>query len=59
MSFFGFTSAPVDVEVRFNGEDERKQVEVKGEKDRKEVCPVYYDGENVEGQVRCSSQSLE
>ncbi|KAL1408406.1 Vacuolar protein sorting-associated protein 26B [Vanrija pseudolonga] len=50
-SFFGFSSAPVDVEIRLNGEDKRKQVEVKGEKDRKELCPVYYDGESVDGQV--------
>lgn len=51
MSFFGFTSAPVDVDIRLTGEEERKQVEVKGEADRKEMCPVYYDGESVEGQV--------
>lgn len=50
-SFFGFASAPVDVEIRLSGEDDRKQVEVKGEHDKKELCPVYYDGESVEGKV--------
>lgn len=51
-SFFGFAAAPVDVEIRLRGEEERKQVELKGEKDRRELCPVYYDGESVDGQVR-------
>lgn len=50
-SFFGFASAPVDVEIRLAGEDERRIVEVKGDKDRKELCPVYLDGESVDGQV--------
>lgn len=50
-SFFSFASAPVDVEIRFTGEDERKQVEIKGDKEQKEQSPVYYDGESVEGQV--------
>lgn len=50
-SFFGFASAPVDVEIRLNGEDDRKQVEAKGDHDKKELCPVYYDGESVEGKV--------
>lgn len=51
-SFFGFAAAPVDVEIRLRGEEERKQVELKGERDRRELCPVYYDGESVDGQVR-------
>lgn len=50
-SFFGFASAPVEVEIRLNGESDRKQVEVKGDHDKKELCPVYYDGESVEGKV--------
>lgn len=49
-SFFNF-AAPVEVDVKLEGEQERKQVEIKGEKDRKEMCPVYYDGESVVGQV--------
>jgi hypothetical protein len=51
MSFFGFAGAPVDVEIRLAGEDERKIVEVKGEKEGKEMCPVFFDGESVEGSV--------
>ncbi|KAG8933895.1 Vacuolar protein sorting-associated protein 26B [Tulasnella sp. 417] len=46
-----FFAQPVDVEVRLEGEENRKQVEVKLEKDRKEAYPVYYDGEAVAGQV--------
>jgi vacuolar protein sorting-associated protein 26 len=47
-----FFSSPVDVDVRLEGEDVRKQVESKAEKDRPVSCPVYYDGESVSGQVR-------
>ncbi|KAG8902119.1 Vacuolar protein sorting-associated protein 26B [Tulasnella sp. 408] len=46
-----FFAQPVDVEIRLEGEENRKQVEVKLEKDRKEAYPVYYDGEPVTGQV--------
>lgn len=49
-SFFSFAS-PVDVEVRLDGDEGRRQVEVKVEKDRRERCPVYFDGESVKGQV--------
>ena len=34
------------------GEDVRKQIESKAEKDRPVSSPVYYDGESVSGQVR-------
>lgn len=53
-SFFGFAAAPVDVEIHFDGEEARKQVEIKGDKEKKELCPVYYDGESVGGQVSSS-----
>ena len=46
--FFG---PPVDVEIELDGEDERKQVEIKMEKDKTVRCPVYYDGESVVGKV--------
>lgn len=52
-SFFSFASQPVEVEIKLAGEDDRRTVEVKGEKDKKEICPVYYDGESVVGQVSC------
>jgi hypothetical protein len=47
-----FFSSPVDVDVKLEGEEIRKQIESKGEKDRPVSCPVYYDGESVSGQVR-------
>ena len=47
--FFG---SPVDVDITLEGEDSRKQVEVKLEKERRESCPVYFDGESVIGQVK-------
>jgi len=56
-SFFNFSAQPVEVEVKLVGEAERRQVEVKGEKDKKEMCPVYYDGEGVSGQV-CPDTSV-
>ena len=49
-----FFSSPVDVDVKLEGEELRKQVESKAEKDRPVSCPVYYDGESVSGQVRRS-----
>ncbi|KAK0544328.1 Vacuolar protein sorting-associated protein 26 [Tilletia horrida] len=50
-SFFSF-AAPVDVDVRLEGEEARKQVEVKFDKDRREKCPIYYDGENIKGLIQ-------
>ena len=50
-SFFNFAGQPVEVEIKLTGEAERRQVEVKGDKEKKEMCPVYYDGESVVGQV--------
>ena len=46
-----FFSSPVDVDIRLEGEDKRKQVELKLEKERRESCPVYFDGESVVGQA--------
>ncbi|KAG9054263.1 Vacuolar protein sorting-associated protein 26B [Serendipita sp. 407] len=42
---------PVDVEVRLEAEDARRQFDVKLEKDRRETLGVYLDGESVVGQV--------
>ncbi|KAG8922805.1 Vacuolar protein sorting-associated protein 26B [Tulasnella sp. 419] len=50
MASYWFAS-PVDVDIKLEGEDQRKTVEVKVDKDRKETNPVYYDGESVIGQV--------
>jgi hypothetical protein len=46
-----FFSSPVDIDVKLEGEEVRKQVELKLEKERKESCPVYYDGDSIVGQV--------
>lgn len=51
-SLFSFGQTPVEVEIKLAGEEQRKQVEVKGDKDQKAMCPVYYDGESVSGLVR-------
>ena len=53
-----FFASPVDVEVKLDGEDERKQVDMKSEKERIITCPVYYDGDSVSGQVRVNIWSL-
>lgn len=54
MSWLPSWQAGFDADILLTGEDERKVVEVKGEKDRRETCPVYYDGESVKGQVSCA-----
>lgn len=53
-NFFSFGS-PFEVDVRLENEEDRQIIEVKGEKDRKDKCPIYYDGESVRGQVSYSS----
>ena len=46
-----FFASPVDIDVRLEGEDDRKKVEIKADKEKMVSCPVYYDGESVAGQV--------
>jgi len=46
-----FFASPVDIDIRLEGEEVRKQVEIKLEKERRESCPVYYDGDSIVGQV--------
>lgn len=50
-----FFASPVDVEVNLDGEDDRKKVDMKSEKERVITSPVYYDGDPVSGQV-CAIQ---
>lgn len=52
-SWLPVLQAGLDADILLYGEDERRVVEVKGDKDpnRRESCPVYYDGEGVRGQV--------
>lgn len=47
-----FFTSPIDVEVKLEGEELRKKVDMKLEKEKTVSCPVYYDGESVSGQVR-------
>lgn len=46
-----FFSSAIDVDIKLEGEELRKQVEIKGEKEKNISCPVYYDGDSVTGQV--------
>jgi vacuolar protein sorting-associated protein 26 len=46
-----FFASPIDIDIRLEGEEERKQVEIKAEKEKTLQCPVYYDGDSVSGQV--------
>jgi vacuolar protein sorting-associated protein 26 len=48
-----FFASPVDVEIRLEGEETRKIVDIKPEKDKDKsvAAPVYFDGDSVAGQV--------
>ena len=46
-----FFASPVDVDIRLEGEDDRKKVEIKADKEKMVSSPVYYDGESIAGQV--------
>jgi vacuolar protein sorting-associated protein 26 len=46
-----FFASPIDVDIKLEGEELRKQVEIKGDKEKTISCPVYYDGDSVGGQV--------
>jgi vacuolar protein sorting-associated protein 26 len=46
-----FFASPIDIDIRMEGEEGRKQVEIKSEKEKMIQCPVYYDGDTVQGQV--------
>jgi hypothetical protein len=50
-----FFASPIDVEIKLEGEELRKKVDMKLEKEKTVSCPVYYDGESVSGQVRSYS----
>lgn len=52
-----FFASPVDVDIKLEGEDIRKQVDIKQEKERVVSCPVYYDGDSIGGTV-CHLQSF-
>lgn len=49
---FAFSKAGVDVDIRLDGEDKRKTVDVKKKgRDGKEKVLLYFDGESVKGSV--------
>ncbi|KAI9206180.1 vacuolar protein sorting-associated protein 26-domain-containing protein [Polychytrium aggregatum] len=50
-SLFGLGST-ADVDIILTDEDQRKQIEVKVEKDRKSRFPLYFDGESISGKVQ-------
>ncbi len=53
-----FFASPIDVDIKLEGEELRKQVEIKSEKEKSVSCPVYYDGDSVTGQVCMISPGL-
>jgi len=46
-----FFAPPIQVDIKLEGEENRRQVDVKLDKDRRESCPVYFDGESIAGQA--------
>lgn len=47
-----FFSTPLDIDIRLDdGDDSRQMVDVKLDKNRREKCPLYMDGESVKGAV--------
>ncbi|KAF9030949.1 vacuolar protein sorting-associated protein 26 [Hymenopellis radicata] len=46
-----FFASPIDVDIKLDDEEARKQVQLKGAKDKLSSAPVYYDGEPVSGQI--------
>jgi vacuolar protein sorting-associated protein 26 len=46
-----FFVSPIDVDINLEGEELRKQVDMKTEKEKTISCPVFYDGDPVTGQV--------
>jgi vacuolar protein sorting-associated protein 26 len=47
-----FFSTPLDIDIRLNDADDKRQmVDIKLDKNRKEKCPLYMDGETVKGAV--------
>ncbi|RKP27863.1 putative PEP8-vacuolar protein sorting/targeting protein [Syncephalis pseudoplumigaleata] len=50
MSFFRF-GATTEIDIVLDGEEKRKHVDVKVDKDERESMPLYLDGETVSGQI--------
>jgi vacuolar protein sorting-associated protein 26 len=50
MSLFSF-STPVDIDIVLQDTDDRQTVDVKLDKNKREKCLLYLDGETVKGAV--------
>ncbi|BFZ05238.1 hypothetical protein BsWGS_08275 [Bradybaena similaris] len=50
MSFFGFGQS-AEVDIVLDGQENRRQVEIKTEDGKKDKCYLYFDGETVSGKV--------
>jgi len=46
-----FFKSPLDLEIRLDGEDSRKQIEIKSSQGKKDKYPLYEDGETISGSV--------
>lgn len=46
-----FFKAPIDIEIRLDGEENRKHVDIKSTQGRLEKLPIYKDGESVKGTI--------
>lgn len=46
-----FFKSPIDLEIRLDGEDSRKHIDVKSSQNKKDRLPLYEDGETVSGSV--------
>ena len=52
MSLFGLVGGPsVEVLFALAGEEKRPKVNIKIAKDKRELVPIYLDGESVSGKV--------
>lgn len=49
-SLFGL-GPPCDIQISFNDEDERRLIDVKVDKDKREQYPLYFDGDTVSGKI--------
>jgi vacuolar protein sorting-associated protein 26 len=50
-ALFGLGSVSADIDITLAGEDDRKLVEVKVDKDKRAKFPLYFDGETIGGKV--------
>lgn len=57
MHFLGFGQS-AELDIVFDGAENRKTVEIKTEEGKKEKCLLYYDGEPVSGKVCCKISPL-